>query len=811
MAMLDDDIMQQLRTIFRVEAAEHIQAMNRALVALEKDPGQEERDELMEGIFREAHSLKGASNAAGFGEAESIAHKLESVLGAVRSGRATLTPELCDMIYESIDAVSIVVEAGFAEEPHGLDLPDLLARLEAARGGEDAPRGGGGQRQAAAAAKPGPSKPARGSSGGQRGRAEPEAMLQTVQEVGGAVPIPRPPVRPGMGKAGPEAAPQPEKRRKRGTGIGPGIENTIRVSTGKVDSLMNQAGELLVAGLKIDQHLREVEQITHVAEEWNREWLKTRTTYSHLLNAGVTEDIKYLIRFLEANQRRQKMLMLQLSDLRQSFSYDARQLSRVTNELGEGVMEVRMLPVSTLFDTAPRIVRDLAREKEKEIELQIRGEETELDRKVLEEIKDPLLHLLRNSVDHGIEFPQKREKAGKPRQGTIKLEAFREGNNIVVSVSDDGAGIDVEKVKQAALKVGVIREDALEMNDEDAMQLIFISGISTSSVITDTSGRGVGMDVVRKNVEALRGHVSVTSTPGKGTTVTMMLPLTLATTQELLVQVENQIYGIPISAVERILRVQREGIVTLEGSEAIMVDHDPVSLVRLADVLEIPRQEAAGPDGKMLAVILGAGKQRIAFLVGKVIGQQDSVVKNLGKQLARVRNVAGATTLGGTGQVVITLNPTDLIKSARLLEGKATVVKRERRARQEVEAAEEAHRPTILVADDSLIAFTLVKRVLETAGYSVSVATDGMEALEYLQSCDCDLLVTDVVMPRMNGFELTAAVRSDPKLKDMPVILVTSLESREDKEHGIEVGANAYITKSTFDQGNLLKAIEQLI
>ena len=580
------------------------------------------------------------------------------------------------------------------------------------------------------------------------------------------------------------------------------------MATNKLDALLTQAGELLVAGLKIDQRLKDLEEVSHTIEEWNREWLKVRAEYSHLLQDEGHEEMQPLLKFLDLNQQKLKALAARLSELKRSFSRDTLQLSRVTNDLGEGVMKVRMLPVSTLLDTFPRIVRDLSREKGKEIELVIEGADTELDRKVLEELKDPLIHILRNCVDHGIELPEKRVQAGKPRQGIITLKTFQKGNNIVVEVTDDGAGINLERVKQAALKAGLIApEDVETMSDEEAMRLIFAPGLSTSPIVTDTSGRGVGMDVVRKNVEALHGHVEVSSTSGQGTTLTIVLPLTLATTQELLVQVGDQTYGMPISAVERIQRISPRDISTVAGEEAIVVDDEPVTLVHLSSVLELPHYDEDGKsERRKPVVILRAGKRRIAFLVDAVVGQQESVIKSLGKQLSRVRNVAGATILG-TGQVIMSLNPSDLIKSARLVKGKTvTSAPRTNQAK-----SKEVQRPTILVVDDSLTTRILEKNILETSGYEVKVATDGLEALSILQSDSCDLVVTDVLMPRMNGFELTAAVRGDPKLKDIPVILVTSLESRVDKERGIEVGADAYIVKSAFDQASLLQTIEQLI
>jgi two-component system chemotaxis sensor kinase CheA len=782
MVILDDDIMRQLRATFKVEAEEHIQAMNRVLLALEKNPDGEDRVDFLEEIFREAHSLKGAAGAADFGEVEATGHRLESVFGAAKAEEIELTADLCDVLYDSIDAVSIIIEAALEDRPHGLDLPDLYARLEAAEEGRVIPRAESRE----------PSLPAEEAPQVKAGQAPAkEGLATTIPETEGPEP---------------QSAPTP-KITHHASRITPGTEETIRVATTKLDALMTQAGELLVAGLKIDQRLQEVEGASHSIEEWNREWLKIRAAYSHLLHDDGHEEIQPLLKFLDLNQERLKTLATQVGDLWRDFSSDALHLSRVTTDMGEGVMKLRMLPVSTVFDAFPRMVRDLAREKGKEVELQIEGAETELDRKVLEEIKDPLIHLLRNGVDHGIEAPEERVKAGKPRQGTITMAAFQKGSNIVIEVTDDGAGIRVEKVKKAALKARLIGPEDMEtMSDDEAMQLIFASGLSTSAIVTGTSGRGVGMDVVRKNVETLQGHVDVDSTLGQGTQVTLTLPLTLATTQELLVQVKDQIYGIPISAVERILRINPQDIAAVEGKEAILVDNDPVSLVRLSDVLELPQQEEkVSHDEKMPVIILGAGRKRIAFLVDGVVGQQESVVKSLGKQLSRVRNVAGVTILG-TGQVIMTLNPADLIKSARGTEGRTTIATRVTQAR-----VEKAERPTILVVDDSLTTLTLEKNILETSGYEVKVATDGVEALSILQSDNCDLVVSDILMPRMDGFELTTLVRGDHKLKEIPVILVTSLESREDKERGIEVGADAYIVKSTFDQEGLLQTVEQLI
>ncbi|HEX7587269.1 MAG TPA: hybrid sensor histidine kinase/response regulator, partial [Anaerolineae bacterium] len=747
MFQLDEDIMRQIRATFKVEAAEHIQAINRILLALEKNPEGKERAALLEEIFREAHSLKGASGAADLHDVEATAHKLENIFGASKAGKLTLTRELCDVLYAGVDAVSIIVDAALEERPHGLDLPQLHARLDAAERGEVIPDPQAKPKSPVAAEAPSAPEPvaekmesavAQSVPAGAPTQTQPVAITAPVSAPAQSVPVAAaaparaaaPATRPANeNKAEPNKAGEARKR----SGHPPAVEETIRVSTEKVDSLMTQAGELLVAGLKIDQRLHEVEQIGHALDEWSREWVDARASNNNLLHTLDHDALKPLLKLLDASQDRLHVLSTQVSELKRGFSGDALHLSRITNDLGESVMKVRMLPVSTVFDAFPRLVRDIAREIDKEIELVMEGTETELDRKMLEEIKDPLLHILRNSVDHGIERPADREKAGKPRQGTITLKAYQKGNSIVIQVDDDGGGINRNKVKQSALKAGLINSDEMNaLSDDETLRLIFAPGLSTSAMITDLSGRGVGMDVVRKNVEALQGQVEVESTLGLGTSIALTLPLTLATTQELLVQIGNETYGIPIAAVERIQRILPKEIYAVQGRQAILVDEEPVSLVRMAQVLERPATEQQmGSDEKMPTVILGSAKKRIAFLVDAVVGQQETVVKGLGKQLARVRNVAGATILG-TGQVIMTLNPIDLMKSARgMSEGRVAAIVPQRSSETVEKRSKQS---TILVVDDSLSTRTLEKNILETAGFKVVVAPDGMEALSMLNS-----------------------------------------------------------------------------
>jgi two-component system chemotaxis sensor kinase CheA len=429
------------------------------------------------------------------------------------------------------------------------------------------------------------------------------------------------------------------------------------------------------------------------------------------------------------------------------------------------------------------------------------GGEIETDRRILEEMKDPLIHLLRNCVDHGIERPQQREERGKPARATIKLAISQKNTDYVeIVVSDDGVGIDVQKVRAVAVKLGLAApEDAAKMDERQVASLIFKSGVSTSPMITEVSGRGLGLAIVREKVEKVGGSVSIESTPGRGTTFRLSLPLTIARFRGVLVRVGERLFVLPTRYVQRVLRVGRDEIKSAENRETIEIDGRAASAVRLTDVLEIARRNPApDPKRKIPVLVLAWAGEQIGFIVDEILDEQEVVVKGLGRQLRRVRNLAGATVLG-SGKVLPVLNVADLMQSAVNMAPSA--------ARHETTESPKS----ILVAEDSITARTLLKNILEFAGYKVKTAVDGVEALCALANEGFDLVVSDVEMPRMSGFDLTAKIRADKRLSELPVVLVTALESREHRERGLDVGANAYIVKSSFDQGNLLEVVRRLI
>jgi two-component system chemotaxis sensor kinase CheA len=448
----------------------------------------------------------------------------------------------------------------------------------------------------------------------------------------------------------------------------------------------------------------------------------------------------------------------------------------------------RMSPAATVLEIFPRMVRDLARSEGKDVEWHAQGGELPVDRRVLEAIKDPLIHLVRNAVGHGLETPQERLAAGKPARGRITA-AVRplENGRIELAVSDDGRGIDPEQVQAAARRA---RIDSAQ----DPFELVFRSGLSTSFVITDVSGHGLGLPIVKEQAERLGGTVTLESRPGAGITVRLVLPATVATFRGLLVHAGEQRFLLPAEAVERVVSGEP---VSVGGREMLRRDGELLPCAALAEVLGVERET---PDPPHACAIVATGAGRAALVLDAISGEREVLVKELEPPLVRVRNIAAAGLLGG-GELVLVLRPSDLVVGVLEQRGRTARA----RATDRPERA-----PRVLVVDDAVTTRAMERGLLELAGYEVVVAVDGVDAWTALKSEPFDLVVSDVDMPRMDGFELTLRIRADAALAELPVVLVSALEAREDKERGIEVGANAYVVKSSFEQSNLLEIIHRL-
>jgi two-component system chemotaxis sensor kinase CheA len=759
----EEEFLKKLLSMFKIEAKEHISAITSGLIELEKAPP-EKQTGLIETIFREAHSLKGAARSVNRKDIESLCQSIETVFASLKRKEIIASPKLFDTMHRAADCASKLIS--LEEEP---DISEREEVKEVIRSLESAVKDAASRAQ---------------------------NVFATEEK----------PVPPTTKESHTSDNPRVEKREKNiGTMQSSTLAETVRISTIKLDSLLFQAEEMLSVKLAEGQRAAELREIEVFFLTWKKEWAKIQ---KEIRLSGGNEDVlsrsSKLVEFLDMNNVFIISLENRLTALAKDADYDSRQFGEMVENLLDDMKKVLMLPFSSLSGIFPKLVRDLSHEQGKETELLIEGEEIEIDRRILEEMKDPLIHLMRNSIDHGIEKPGERQQKHKPPCGTVKLAlSAKEGGKIEITVSDDGAGIDASRIKSAAVKRGIIsQEEASKLSEQEVLSLIFMSGVSTSPIITEVSGRGLGLAIVREKVEKLNGVVSFETQADTGTTFRMVVPLTLATFRGLLVEVNERLFVLPATNVERALRIKKEEIKTVEARETISLDGQIVSLVNLKDVLELPLKTKSSPDENVKVVVLGSAEKSIAFGVDGILHEQEVLVKSFGRELSRVRNVSGATVLG-SGRVVPILNVQDLIKSAIKVNAAPVKIPSEKEAGPK--------RNSLLVVEDSITARTLLKNILETADYNVKTAIDGVDAFTTLKTMEFDLVVSDVDMPRMNGFDLTAKIRADKKLSELPVVLVTALESREDKERGIEVGANAYIVKSSFDQSNLLEVIRRLV
>jgi len=767
MAETDKDFLKKLLATFKVEAEEHLKQMTAGLIALEKTPLAEAQQRIVETVFREAHSLKGAARAVNMAEVVSLCQALETVFSAWKRNEITASPELFDLLHQTVNSFGPLLGSPVAETAGAKARSRELARsLEEALKRPTVP-------------------------------AQRETHKQNEKEDHIA--------------AQPQPAPfQADEK--------PEPMDTVRIAAAKLDAVFLKTEELLAVKLATSHHAAELKEIAAALDGWKRTWAKIqpevvaiRTTLekSARETAAGSSQLTKIGEFLDWNRRALTEFETKLAALQKSTEQDHRVLGGMVDDLLADMKKVLMLPFNSISETFPGLMRSLARDQAKQVQLVVEGSELELDRRILEEIKDPLIHLLRNCMDHGIEKPEERQQKGKPPQGTIRVAiAQKDSRSAEILIADDGRGIDLAKVRASAVRLGQIAQQHAEtLTDKETLTLVFRSGVSTSPIITDISGRGLGLAIVREKAEKLGGTVTVESLPGAGTMFQMILPLTVATFRGIPVRVGESVAVIPSSHVERVTRIEREKIKTVENKETIELDGKAVSLVHLADPLNLPRPTPAQEtNAKLLAVLIRQAETRIAFVIDEVLNEQEVLVKGLGRQLVRVRNVAGATVLANR-EIAPILNVSDLMRSAVNAAGGRTV--------RDVAAArvdeESADKRSLLVVEDSITARTLLKSILEAAGFDVKSAVDGIDGLTQLRSGAFDLVISDVEMPRLNGFELTAKIRSDKKLSELPVILVTALESREDKERGIDVGANAYIVKSSFDQSNLLETIRRLI
>ncbi len=569
--------------------------------------------------------------------------------------------------------------------------------------------------------------------------------------------------------------------------------DTIRVPTRELDALMTQAEELTVTKIHIAHATAEIEELANLWEKWNAFYRKQRRRSPSLAANPYQEQLEKAINVLT--------LLAQENSTK---------LDHIAGELRDKIRTLRLLPLSTLFQLFTRVVRDLARQQAKEVKLIIEGGETTADKHILEEIKDSLMHMIRNAIDHGIETPTEREKLGKPAVATIWLKGYQRANNVIIEIADDGRGLDIEKIKQTATKRKLYRPEELEtMTPSQIYSLIFAPGFSTRTFITEISGRGIGLDVVRTNVERLKGTIQIESTPGQGCTFRLQLSTSLATLNVLLLKVQGIIHALPMEYVPASLLISQDEISTIEGRECIIWEGQTIPVANLADLLQLSNSPVSIPkpnlEQQTLAqrscILVKVGEEQAGFFIDRLLDNQEIVIKPQSQLLKRVRNVSGATILP-TGEVCMILNPPDLLKSLQ------------KRAPSPVSTKPKKiipRKPVILLVEDSIYVRTQEQRLLEKAGYEVVTAVDGLDGYHQLKSRSFDAVISDVEMPRLDGFSLTSKIRKNSRYNTLPIILVTTLDSDKDKQRGADAGANAFVLKGKFNQGLLLETLERLI
>jgi len=759
----DNEFLKRIQATFRIEAEEHLRAISAGLIELEKTHSKKKVGEIIEVLFREVHSLKGAARSVDQKDIEYVCQPLESIFSSLKRGEITLSPLSFDLFYKTIEWLSKHIGISGSEQK----VTFRQTRQELIQGLKE--------------------------------MASEKSFASVLQE-------------PSAADIKTSRLPQsdPIPVTETGADLNGIIMSTkivmARIPVSKLDPLLLQAEEMIQAKMAINQQTDEMKGLSDELNEWKTETLKWRGR-----KASATPELWNEL--FDANEIHLNKVETRITEIISSMERHQHSLDRLVNDHLEAMKQVLMLPVGSLVEAFPGMVRKISHEQNKEIDFIISGTELEIDKRILEELKDPLIHLIRNSIDHGIGKPQERVLQNKPVHGNITLAfAAKESGQVEITLADDGKGINKEHVLRAAIKSGFLsNEAAIKLEPKEVLNLIYQSGVSTSSIITDISGHGLGLSIVQEKVLKLNGKISVESEENRGTTFRILLPMTLATFRGILVMIQEFMFILPTANVEQVLKVEKEEIKTVENHETIRIDDQIISVADLGEVLGLPGHKHAGQgkiepgsanSNQIRIVVLASGEDRIAFKVNDLVDEQQVLVKGLGRLLRRVRNISGVTILG-SGKVVPVLNIPDLMKSAVSIKGR----------KSEVPVGEIfVLKPgKILVAEDSITSRTLIKNILETAGYQVTTSVDGADAFTKARTGDFNIIVSDVDMPKMNGFELTAKIRNDKKLSEIPVILVTALESREDREHGIEVGADAYIIKSSFDQTNLLEIIKKLI
>ncbi|MGN8123916.1 hybrid sensor histidine kinase/response regulator [Pseudomonas sp. 22082] len=749
-----------LLELFSLEAEAQTQVLSAGLLALERNPTQADQ---LESCMRAAHSLKGAARIVGIDSGVSVAHVMEDCLVSAQEGRLFLRPEHIDALLQGTDLLMRIATPANAPQP--ADIEAYVALM-------------GGLLDPAAP----PLVPAAASA----------PLMAELQLQPPSVAEPAPVEIP-VEVAEPEPAPRKSKRATEGG------ERVLRVTAERLNSLLDLSSKSLVETQRLKPHLATMQRLKRMQSNGLRA-LESLNVHlkEHALSLEAQEALEDARRLLAESQQ----LLAEKNAELDEFAWQASQRAQV---LYDTALACRMRPFADVLSGQVRMVRDLGRSLGKQVRLEIEGEKTQVDRDVLEKLEAPLTHLLRNAVDHGIETPQERLLKGKSEEGLIRLRASHQAGLLVLELSDDGNGVDLEKVRRSIVERQLSpAETAAQLSEEELLTFLFLPGFSLRDKVTEVSGRGVGLDAVQHMVRQLRGAVVLEQTAGEGSRFHLEVPLTLSVVRSLVVEVGDEAYAFPLAHIERMCDLAPEDIVQVEGRQHFWHEGRHVGLVAASQLLQRPASQNSGDTLKVVVI-----RERDAIYgvaVERFIGERTLVVLPLDERLGKVQDISAGALLDD-GSVVLIVDVEDMLRSVDKLLNTGRLERIARHGNQATEAA----RKRILVVDDSLTVRELQRKLLLNRGYDVAVAVDGMDGWNALRSEDFDLLITDIDMPRMDGIELVSLLRRDNRLQSLPVMVVSYKDREEDRRRGLDAGADYYLAKASFHDDALLDAVVELI
>ena len=753
--------------LFKSELSSHTETISKNLLQLEKGEG---GGEILESLMRACHSIKGACRLIGIDAGVNLTHRMEDYFVALQEQGGVPDSAMIDTLLEANDILESMQQMKFEETSLWSALnADIIDRLIAAI-------------------------PDRHSVPATEQADSDNQVDSPTQKTADRKTIQHDNEKPSAGDEAP-ATSQSEDT---------GAESKyVRINTDRLNNLISLAGELNVSSKWINHHARELLQLKKLGNELH----KTLCHMQELQNDGACS---YDIQATLTARSRDILANIQEylnGSIISCENYDRRILG-LTTHLNHELLTSRMRPFSDITHGFERMTRDISRQLGKNVRIEIEGRDTLVDRDILEKLEAPINHLIRNAIDHGIEDPETRKTAGKPEQGVIRLTAAHNAGMLSINICDDGKGIDLERLKTRILDRKLSTPALLEaMSEAELLEFLYLPGFSTREEVTEISGRGVGLDVVLTAIQEIRGNIRTCTEAGKGTSISLELPLTLSILRCLLATINGELYGFPLARIDKVLQVDPGEILSIENHQYIHVDEDRISLVDAASVLQLP--DTLDSDAILNVIIVGDRSNRYGLVVDRFNGEYQLAIRSLPRSLGKIRDVS-ATALTDKGETVLIIDIDDILKTIH-----DSLADRQDNDRlfsiNTEERGTESRIKRVLVVDDSLTVREVEKKLLESRGYIVDVAVDGIDGLNSVRSASYDLVISDIDMPRMNGIDLVSTIKSDNRIKDIPVMIVSYKDRPEDRKRGLEAGADYYLTKGSFHDESLIDAVLDLI